>query len=62
MIKKKHINVKYHLIQYHVEVKIIQLKHYPIDEKIINIFTKVLGREKFDKFRKMLGITNIPSY
>jgi len=31
------------------------------DEQTTDIFTKALGREKFEKFRKMLGLTKSPS-
>lgn len=58
--RTKHINTKYHLIRHHIEVNTIQLKHYPIDEQTTNIFTKALGREKFEKFRKMARLTNTP--
>ena len=56
----KHINTKYHLIGHHVEAKTICLHHCSTTEKIADIFTKVLGREKFERFRTMLGLTNIP--
>jgi len=57
----KHINIKYHLIRHHVEAKTIYLHHCSTNEKIADIFTKVLGREKLERFRMMLGLTNIPS-
>jgi hypothetical protein len=44
--RTKHINTKYHLIRYHVEAKTIHLRHCSKNEKIADIFTKVLGREK----------------
>ena len=59
--RTKHINTKYHLIQHHVEVKTIHLQHCSTNEKIADIFTKALGRENFERFRMMLGLTNIPS-
>jgi hypothetical protein len=58
--RTKHINMKYHLIRHHVEAKTIHLIHCSTSEQIADIFTKVLGREKFEKFRKMLGLTNTP--
>jgi len=58
--RTKYINKKYQLIQHHVEVKTIQVKHCPIDEQTVDIFTKALGREKFKKFRKLLRLTNSP--
>jgi hypothetical protein len=57
----KHINTKYPLIGYHVEVKTVHLRHCCTSEQIANIFTKPLGRKKFEKFRKILGLTNTPS-
>eukprot|EP00253_Pinus_taeda_P025135 PITA_25135 len=58
---KNHINTKYHLIQHHVEAKTVHLRHCSTNEKIADIFTKALGREKLKRFRMMLGLTNIPS-
>eukprot|EP00253_Pinus_taeda_P017663 PITA_17663 len=59
--RTNHINTKYHLIQHHVEAKIIHLHHCSTNEQIADIFTKMLGREKLERFRMMLGLTNIPS-
>ena len=59
--RTKHINTKYHMIQHHVEAKTIHLRHCSTNEKSADIFTKALGREKFERFRMMLGLTNIPS-
>eukprot|EP00253_Pinus_taeda_P035210 PITA_35210 len=59
--RKKHINAKYHLIRHHVEAKTIHLRHCSTNEQIVDIFTKALGREKLERFRTMLGLTNNPS-
>eukprot|EP00253_Pinus_taeda_P036431 PITA_36431 len=59
--RTKHINTKYHLIQHHVEAKTIHLRHCSTHAQIADIFTKALGREKLERFRMMLGLTNIPS-
>ena len=59
--RTKHINTKYHLIRHHVQAKTIHLHHCSTNEQTADIFTKALGREKFEKFRSMLGLTNIPS-
>eukprot|EP00253_Pinus_taeda_P009855 PITA_09855 len=59
--RTKHINTKYHLIRHHVEAKTIHLRHCSTNEQIADIFTKALGREKLERFRTMLGLTNIPS-
>ena len=58
--RMKHINTKYRLIRHHVEAKTIHLRHCSTNEKTTYIFIKALGREKFEKFRTMLGLTNIP--
>ena len=47
----KLINAKYHLIRHHVEAKTIHLRHCSTNKHIENTFTKVLGREKFERFR-----------
>ena len=59
--RTKHINTKYHLIRRHVEAKTIHLTHCPTSEHIADIFTKALGREKFEKFRSLLGMSDVPS-
>eukprot|EP00253_Pinus_taeda_P036544 PITA_36544 len=59
--RTKHINTKYHLIRHHVEAKTIYLRHCSANEQIADIFTKALRREKLERFRTMLGLTNIPS-
>eukprot|EP00253_Pinus_taeda_P018554 PITA_18554 len=59
--RTKHINTKYHLIRHHVEAKTIHLHHCSTNEQITDIFTKTLGREKFEIFRMLLGLTNTPS-
>eukprot|EP00253_Pinus_taeda_P004352 PITA_04352 len=57
--RTKHINTKYHLIRHHVEAKTIHLHHCSTNEQIADIFTKALKREKLERFRTMLGLTNI---
>ena len=56
--RTKHINTKYHLIRHHVDAKTIHLTHCPTSEQITDIFTKALGREKFEKFRMLLGMSH----
>ena len=57
----KHINTNYHLIRHHVEAKTIHLTHCSTSKQIADIFTKALGREKFEKFRMQLGMSDVPS-
>ncbi|XP_059066397.1 secreted RxLR effector protein 161-like [Cryptomeria japonica] len=50
------INTKIHLIWHHVKDGSIYLNYCPtVDQP--DILTKALGREKFEKFREMLGLT-----
>eukprot|EP00253_Pinus_taeda_P032392 PITA_32392 len=58
--RTKHINTKYHLIRHHVDAKTIHLHHCSTNEQIVDIFTKTFGREKFKRFKTMLGLINIP--
>eukprot|EP00253_Pinus_taeda_P032604 PITA_32604 len=58
--RMKHINTKYHLIRHHVVAKTIHLRHCSTNDQIADIFTKALGREKLERFRMMLGLTDIP--
>ena len=59
--RTKHINTKYHLIRHHVEAKAVHLRHCSTNDQVADIFTKALGREKFERFRNMLRLTNTPS-
>jgi hypothetical protein len=61
-VQNKHINTKYNLIRYHVEAETIHLRHCSTNEQIEGILIKALGRENFEKFKMMLGLTNTPSY
>ena len=53
----KHINVRYHFIHEALENKLLEIKYVPTDENIVDIFTKLLSRPLFEKFRKMLGLS-----
>ena len=55
------ISTPNHLIQHHVEAKTIHLTHFPTLEQIAYIFTKALGRKKFEKVRMQLGMSDVPS-
>ena len=59
--RTKHINTKYHLIRHHVEAKTIHLTHCSTSEQIVDIFTKALGREKFENFKLLQGMSDVPS-
>ena len=48
------------MIRYHIEKKTIHLRHCSTNEKIADIFIKVFGREKIEKFKMMLELTHTP--
>ena len=53
----KHIDVHYHFIREALENKLLEIKYVPTDENIVDIFTKLLSRPLFKKFREMLGLS-----
>ncbi|KAJ2934251.1 hypothetical protein H1R20_g2855, partial [Candolleomyces eurysporus] len=54
--RTKHIDVRYHLIRQYVENEDVSLFYIPTDDNPADIFTKPLGRVKFELFRKSLGL------
>jgi hypothetical protein len=51
-----HIDVKYHYVRECIAVKKIVLYHVPTEDNTADIFTKNLGRLKFEKFKQQLRI------
>jgi hypothetical protein len=54
--RTKHIDVRYHLIRYYVETGEIDLEYISGTENPAGIFTKPLGRAKFELFHESLGL------
>ena len=54
--RTKHMDVRYHLIREYVEQGIVALYYVEGSENPADIFTKPLGRVKFEYFRKSLGL------
>jgi len=52
----KHVHRAYHWIRDHVDHSLIVVSHVPGDLNLADIFTKPLGKIKFVRFRKMLGL------
>jgi hypothetical protein len=50
-IPTKHVDVKYHYVHECIAVKKIVLYHVPTKDNTADIFTKNLGRLKFEKFK-----------
>ena len=54
----KHVDILYHFVREYVQEKRISIVYISTDEMIADIFTKPLGRVKFELFCKKLGIGN----
>ena len=57
--RTKHIEIRHHFIRELVAKKEIKLEYRSTEEQVADIFTKAPSREKFFKFRKMLGVEGI---
>jgi hypothetical protein len=54
--RTKHIDLRYHFIREAVENGKISVKYIPTDENVSDIFTKPLGKPKFQRFVELLGL------
>ena len=54
--RTKHLDYRWHYLKEKVQHGRVVLQYCPTDEMIADIFTKSLGRVKFQKFRSMLGV------
>jgi len=52
----KHIDTQFHFVREKVKSKEIHLKYYNTCVNVADIFTKPLGKVKFQMLREMLGI------
>ena len=52
----KHIEIRYHFICDYVQREAVALQYISIDEQVVDILTKSLGRGKFIHFRDNLGV------
>ena len=52
----KHIDLRFHFIREAVEDNKIMITYLPTEENVADIFTKVLPRPKFKRFRERLGL------
>ena len=55
----KHINVRYHFIHECVADGKIELSYVPTNDNVLDVFTKVLLKLKFQQFVKILGLKEI---
>ena len=55
----KHIDIAYHFARERVASKEIEIVYCPTDSMIADVMTKALSKDKFQKFRSLLGVINI---
>jgi hypothetical protein len=58
--RSKHIEIMYHFIWECVQRGSVRLDYIHINEKMADIFTKALSRQKFEKFRDQMGLRQNP--
>ncbi|MCO5584060.1 hypothetical protein L7F22_037982 [Adiantum nelumboides] len=54
--RTKYIEVNYHYVRERLSAQEISLAYVPTQDNLANLFTKALAREKFEAFRKVLGL------
>ena len=54
--RTKHIEVHYHYVRERLHAGDIDLAYVPTQDNVADLFTKALPREKFEAFRKALGL------
>ncbi|GJT62266.1 hypothetical protein Tco_1005799 [Tanacetum coccineum] len=57
--RTKHIAVRYHFIKEQVENEIVELYFVKTAYQLVDIFTKALGRERFEFLLNRLGMQSI---
>ncbi|XP_039026046.1 secreted RxLR effector protein 161-like [Hibiscus syriacus] len=57
--RTKHIKTHYHFVREKVLTKDIQLQKIRTEDQVADIFTKALGKAKFEVFRSALGVVDI---
>ena len=57
--RTKHIDTRYHFIQQCIEDKNIEIVFIRTENQLPDIFTKALGRMKFQQMRSRIGVSNI---
>ncbi|XP_026410095.1 uncharacterized protein LOC113305228 [Papaver somniferum] len=54
--RSKHIEIQHHFVREKVIDREIELQNIPSEEQVADVFTKALGRVKFENFRNLLGV------
>ena len=58
--RSKHIDTRYHFIRECVEEKKIEISFVRTEDQLADMFTKALGRQKFQEMRDRIGIRSTP--
>ena len=58
--RSKHIELQYHFVREKIESNEIDLVFYNTKDNMVDIFTKHLGKLKFEVFRHKLGVVENP--
>jgi len=56
MKETKHINVCFHFIRDHVKKGSVELAHVASQDQVADIFTKLLPKVLFDKYKNMIDM------
>ena len=56
--RSKHIDVRFHFTRDHVKEGSVELLHVASQDQVADIFTKPLPKVLFDKYKKMIGMTD----
>ncbi|KAK2985059.1 hypothetical protein RJ640_022937 [Escallonia rubra] len=54
--RSKHIDTQYHFIRESIAKKQVQVKYVKSEDQVVDIFTKPLNREVFEKLQSQLGM------
>jgi hypothetical protein len=57
--RTKHIDTRYHFIRECVSDGVVALEHMSTDDQLADILTKPLGRIRFAKVRRQLGMVKV---
>ena len=58
--RSRHIDTKFHFIREKITEGLVRMAHESTKEMVADIFTKPLETQSFHKFRKMMGINQLP--
>lgn len=57
--RTKHIHIRHHFLRDNVEKGLIKMNFCRTENQLVDIFTKPLNREQFEKIRLDLGMINL---